>query len=104
MCKYNVLMNELRFAWDSDKSIGNRRKHRVSFEEASSAFYDEQALVIYDPDHSAAEDRFVLLGHSTRARLLVVCHCYRESESIIRIISARKATAQEKNQYWEANP
>ncbi len=71
----------------------------MSFEEASSVFYDDDAILIADPDHSEDEDRFLLLGFSDKLHLLVVCHCYRESDSIIRLISARKATAAESRQY-----
>ena len=92
-------MADLRFEWDSRKASSNEKKHGVSFDEASSAFFDENALVIPDPDHSEDEDRFVLLGLSSAVRLLVVVHCYRESEEVIRIISARKATKGESGHY-----
>ena len=92
-------MNGLHFEWDAAKAAINLRKHAVSFEEASTVFEDPDALVIDDPEHSAVEERFIILGISARARLLVVCHCLRESESSIRIISARKATARESEQY-----
>ena len=96
---YNVCMVEIRFAWDEKKSRENRRKHGVSFEEARTAFYDPNALQFFDPDHSQSEDRFILLGISYKLRLLVVCHCYREKESVIRIISARKANKKEPQNY-----
>ena len=73
----------------------------ISFEEAQTVFYDEEALVIDDPDHSEDEERFIILGESNRANLLVVCHCYRVSDTVIRIISARKATKTETSQYYE---
>ena len=92
-------MGELRFAWDARKSKLNERKHRVSFEEAQTVFTNDHALFLADPDHSAAEDRFALLGLSARFRVLVVVHCYREAEEVIRIISARKATKSEQAQY-----
>ncbi|MBS0351800.1 MAG: BrnT family toxin [Proteobacteria bacterium] len=76
-------------------------KHGVHFEEARSAFYDENALVIHDPLHSDEEERFILLGLCAAADLLVVCHCYRKEESVIRIISARKATKKESLQYYD---
>lgn len=95
-------MNELRFAWDENKNAINKKKHAVAFEEAQTVFYDPEALVIDDPDHSQDEERFIILGFSKYANLLVVCHCYRESESVIRIISARKATVREARQYNEA--
>jgi len=92
-------MAGIRFEWDPRKSAGNRRKHGVSFEEASTVFADEHALLIDDPDHSDDEDRFILLGLSASLRMLVVCHCYRESDELIRIISARKATRNEREHY-----
>jgi uncharacterized DUF497 family protein len=75
------------------------RKHGVCFEEARTVFFDENAKVIDDPDHSESEDRFVLLGVSSALRLLLVCHCYRQDDSVIRIISARKASPRESKQY-----
>ena len=92
-------METLRFEWDENKSRINLAKHKISFEEAQTVFYDEEALVIDDPEHSQEEERFIILGFSKKANLLVVCHCYRESESVIRIISARKATKSEEKQY-----
>jgi uncharacterized DUF497 family protein len=77
----------------------NKRKHRVSFEEASTVFGDDRALLVDDPDHSDEEDRFILLGLSASLNTLVVCHCYREAEEVIRIISARKATKAERTEY-----
>lgn len=94
-------MKEIKFTWDENKNQKNQKKHKVSFEEAVSVFYDEMALLRDDPDHSEKEDRFVILGMSNRAKLLVVCHCYRDSDTIIRIISVRKATATESRQYYE---
>lgn len=91
-------MNAIRFAWDRVKAAVNLRKHGVSFEEASTVFADENARLKHDPDHSQAEDRFVLLGLSAKLRMLVVCHVYREKQ-IIRLISARKATRNERKQY-----
>jgi uncharacterized DUF497 family protein len=89
----------LKFSWDSDKAILNFRKHKVSFLEAETVFDDQHALLISDEDHSDSEDRFVLLGFSIEARLLIVVHCYRDSDEEIRIISARKADSKEANQY-----
>lgn len=94
-------METIRFEWDPQKDLINRKKHGVSFEEASTVFEDVNALVISDPAHSEDEERFVILGFSLQANLLVVCHCYRASESVIRIISARKATNNESRQYNE---
>lgn len=87
------------FDWDENKNRINQKKHGIDFDEASTVFFDENALVRDDPDHSEDEDRFVILGISDNARLLVVCHCYRESDTVIRIISARKATTTECKQY-----
>ena len=92
-------MSTLRFEWDPSKAAANLRKHRVSFEDAQSVFSDERARLIDDPDHSEAEERFVLLGLSSTLRLLVVAHCYRSAGNVIRIISARKATADEEHDY-----
>lgn len=91
-------MSALHFEWDESKAAANAKKHGVTFEEARSVFYDERAKLIDDPDHSENEDRFVLLGLSSALRLLVVCHCYRGG-GVIRIISARKATAKEAKFY-----
>jgi uncharacterized DUF497 family protein len=91
----------LRFEWDERKNAENQRKHGVSFGEAETVFLDEFALLIDDPDHSSHEQRFILLGISARLRHLVVCHCYRTSGTLIRIISARKATAPERKAYQE---
>jgi uncharacterized protein len=92
-------MSNLSFEWDEHKSVVNAKKHGVSFEEAKSVFVDERARLIDDPDHSDDEDRFVLLGLSGALRLLLVCHCYRGDGNVIRIISARKASAQESKSY-----
>ena len=100
---YNIIMDTINFEWDENKNAINKRKHQISFEEAQTVFYDDEALVIDDPEHSEQEERFIILGMSTRANLLVVCHCYRQSETVIRIISARKATKNEAKQYNEWN-
>jgi uncharacterized DUF497 family protein len=91
----------LSFEWDPDKSTSNERKHRVSFEEASTVFADPLAFTIYDPDHSNEEDRYLSLGYSNRNRLLVVSFTDREER--IRIISARVASRRERQQYEEEN-
>ena len=91
----------IRFEWDEKKNETNIKKHGISFEEASSVFQDEESLIISDENHSQEEDRFILIGFSFKANLLVVCHCYREKDSIIRIISARKADRNERKQYLE---
>lgn len=96
-------MTQLEFEWNERKNRTNVRKHGVSFEEAQSAFKDENAVQYHDPDHSENEDRYILLGFSTKLRVLVVCHCFREAELAVRIISARKAVKTEKEAYREAN-
>ena len=92
------------FSWDHRKSAANKQKHGVSFEEAKTVFYDEHALRYYDPDHSEDEDRFIMLGLGISLRTLVVHHSYRQDDSVIRIISARKATASEEEAYWKERP
>ena len=92
-------MAEIRFQWDKNKRTENSRKHGVSFEEAQTVFYDERALLISDPDHSEDEDRFVLVGMSLSLRTLVVCHCYREDDEVILILSARRANRMERAEY-----
>jgi uncharacterized protein len=89
----------LRFEWDQRKAATDVGKHGVSFEEARTVFFDEDALLRPDEDHSDDEDRFLLLGLSSRLRVLIVCHCYREQDEIIRVISARKANPIERYQY-----
>lgn len=85
----------VRFEWDAAKAAANSRKHRVSFEEAKTVFYDDFAVQFFDEDHSSGEERFIMLGMSSNARLLVVCHCERQHGDVIRIISARRATRNE---------
>ena len=92
-------MNEITFVWDERKNRENKRKHGISFEEATTIFADENARLIRDTDHSEAEDRFILLGFSAKLRILVVVHAYRQDEKEVRIISARKATPKERKQY-----
>ena len=93
-------MNEdISFSWNSEKNKRNMKKHSVSFEEAVTVFYDEEALVIYDDEHSETEDRFVIIGTSNLLRTLVVCHYFRHEDTEIRIISARKANIEERKQY-----
>ena len=93
-------MGNIEFAWDRRKARSNLAKHSVSLDEARTVFLDESARLIDDPDHSEDEERFVLLGYSFQARCLIVSHCYRQSGSIIRLISARRAIAQEEEVYW----
>jgi len=91
-------MRGIAFEWDEGKNRENIRKHGIAFQEAETVFSDEHALLIDDPEHSGAEDRFVLLGLSADLHTLVVCHCYRRG-SVIRLISARKATRRERERY-----
>lgn len=92
----------MRFEWDDQKEAANRKKHAIGFEEATTAFYDDYALVLEDPEHSdSAEERFLLVGASAALRVLVVCHCLRRPDDVIRIISARKATARERELYTQ---
>ncbi len=92
-------MNGIRFVWDSVKAAENKRNHGVSFEEARSVFFDENARFEHDPDHSIDDDRFLLLGMSYTFRVLLVVHCFREEDQVVRLISARKATKTERRQY-----
>ncbi len=89
----------IKFEWDENKNKSNIKKHGVSFEEAISVFYDDKAIEFFDNTHSVEEDRFIMLGFSKKARLLVVCHCLKENETKIRIISARPATKTESKYY-----
>ena len=102
-CHYTVvtlaIVRSLRFEWNEKKNASNRRRRRVSFEEARTVFLDDNARVIPDPDHSEREERFVLIGLSISLRVLVVCHCYRRADEVIRIISARRADRDEIKQY-----
>lgn len=97
-------MNDVRVVWHDAKAIANTRKHGIGFEEAKTVLFDEAALEFYDPDHSESEDRFLMLGLSARSRVLVVCHCVREGGSVIRLISARRATRHEAQTYWREHP
>jgi uncharacterized DUF497 family protein len=89
----------VKFEWDPSKAAANLRKHQVSFEEAQSVFYDDHAVQFFDEEHASEEDRFLMLGMSSQAQLLLVCHCEREAGQVIRIISARKATKRERTFY-----
>lgn len=93
----------ISFEWDSVKAVANLKKHGISFEEAQSVFYDEFAIQFFDEAHDDSEDRFLMLGFSNEARLLIVCHCERERGHVIRIISARKATKTESAYYRKVN-
>ena len=92
-------MDEIEFSWDARKARENLEKHRVSFEEASTVFYDESAIEFFDSEHSTDEERFLMLGLSGRLRIMVVSYCLRKEGSAIRIISARKATQKEEKVY-----
>jgi uncharacterized DUF497 family protein len=94
-------MEDIEFSWDARKARQNLQKHKVSFEEAATVFYDEDAIEFFDPEHSADEDRFLMLGLSGRLRIMVVSYCLRRKGSEIRIISARKATKKEEKVYIE---
>jgi len=97
-------MNRLHFAWDNHKNAINKKKHGVSFEEAQTVFFDRDAMEFFDSEHSHDEDRFLLLGQSFSLRTIIICHCYRADDEVIRIISARKATANERRIYQRNKP
>jgi len=92
-------MELIAFSWDENKNETNKKKHKVSFDEAQTVFYDDNAMEFFDPDHSKNENRFLMLGLSHRLRVLVVSYCLRKDDSEIRIISARKATKMEQKEY-----
>ena len=91
----------MRFLWDQNKNLANIKKHKISFEEAKTVFFDDNARLIPDPEHSISEERFIILGLINKFRLLIVVHTYKENDEIIRIISARKATKSESKYYYE---
>lgn len=93
-------MKWFRFEWNATKEKTNIRKHGVSFDEAKTVFFDEHAIQFFDPDHSDEEDRFIMLGMSFRLRVIVVSHCFRKGETVIRLISARRANPAEEKEYW----
>ena len=93
-------MNKLQFEWDKRKEKANIKKHGVSFDEARAVFYDENAIQFVDPEHAEDQNRFILLGISFKLQVLVVCHCWRTSATVVRIVAARKADGDEKNEYW----
>ena len=94
-------MKTINFSWDKTKANSNLIKHKISFEEAKTVFDDDNARLMYDPDHSEDEDRFILLGLSCKLKILTIVHCYKDDENNIRIISARKSTKKETKQYRE---
>ena len=93
-------MNSISFSWDNRKNTANQKRHRVSFEEAQTVFFDDHAIEYYDPDHSESEERFLMLGHSSQVRVLLVSYTLRKDGTEIRIISARKATKMEQKAYF----
>lgn len=96
---YILIIDEMTFEWDANKAASNEIKHKVSFREAASVFADVNGLVIPDPDHSIEEERFIIIGSSSAGNCLTVCHCCRDEDTVIRIISARRATKSEAAQY-----
>jgi len=97
---YIIIMNYIRFEWDENKNSSNIKKHGISFEEAKTVFYDENARLRSDPDHSIEEERFIILGMSLNLKIIIVVHTYKEKDELIRIISARKATKNESKIYY----
>lgn len=93
-------MTKLTFEWDKRKATANAKKHKVTFDEAKTVFYDENAIRFFDPDHSDEEERFILLGTSFKLNTIIVCHCFRQQDTVVRIISARKADNEEEAAYW----
>ena len=93
-------MDKLTFKWDKRKSTTNVKKHKVDFDEAKIVFYDENAIQFFEPDHSGEEERFILLGTSFKLNTIIVCHCFRQEDTVVRIISARTADNEEEAVYW----
>ena len=96
---YNIIIKTIRFEWDENKNQINKIKHGIDFNEAKTVFYDDNAIIFDDPEHSIEEERFLILGVSGYENLCIVSHCYRDEDNIIRIISARKATKNETKTY-----
>lgn len=94
-------MNEINFTWDEKKNEINKKKHGLSFEEAREVFGDENAILFDDPDHSIEEERFLIIGAIRSKKICIVSHCYRDNDNVIRLISARIATKNEKKIYQE---
>jgi uncharacterized protein len=92
---------KIKFEWDKNKNAANKKKHNISFEEARTVFYDENAILFFDEEHSDEEERYILLGYSENMKILVVCHFYIQNKEVIRIYSARKATKNERRYYYE---
>lgn len=95
-------MENINFEWDENKNTINKRKHGLSFETAQEVFYDSSAILFDDPDHSFDEERFIIIGMNKSSKICVVSHCYRNSDNVIRIISAREATKRERKIYEES--
>lgn len=96
---YNINIDGLIFEWDEKKNITNIKKHGISFQEAMTVFYDDDAIVFDDPDHSIEECRFLIIGMSGREGICIVSHCYRGGDDRVRIISARRAEKGEISTY-----
>lgn len=96
---YNINMETILFEWDENKNTINKKKHGLSFEETKEVFYDDNAILFDDPDHSIGEERFLIIGMLKSSKVCIVSHCYRDNDNVIRIISARQATKNEKNTY-----
>lgn len=92
-------METIKFEWDENKNEKNKKKHGISFETAKEVFYDDNAVLFDDPDHSIGEERFLIIGMTNSSKICIVSHCYRGSDNIIRLISAREATKNEKTIY-----
>lgn len=98
---YNVIIKSIQFTWDENKNEINKKKHGISFEEATEVFSDDNAILFDDPDHSLEEDRFLIIGAIKSSKICIVSHCYKDDDNIIRLISAREATKRERTVYQE---
>lgn len=98
---YNVIIKPIKFVWDENKNEINKKKHGISFEEATEVFSDDNAILFDDPDHSLEEDRFLVIGAIKSSKICIVSHCYKDDDNIIRLISAREATKRERTVYQE---
>lgn len=98
---YNVIIKPIQFTWDENKNEINKKKHGISFEEATEVFSDDNAILFDDPDHSLEEDRFLIIGAIKSSKICIVSHCYKDDDNIIRLISAREATKRERTVYQE---
>lgn len=94
-------METLSFEWDENKNEINKKKHGISFETAQEVFYDDNAILFDDPDHSVGEERFLIIGMTRSLKVCIVSHCYRDQDNVIRLISAREATKHERKTYEE---